>query len=105
MSGYRSHTRDAFPARGTKSREIVRHLLRPEGLTALQSLELGLTNSKAGLHKVVERLRDLKGWRIVPVTGPLAPGSTRPTFTFHALGVYLPGGRYRELKKLEKTDA
>lgn len=100
MPAKRGHSKKRLPSKGTKRREMLRLMLRPEGLTANEAIEFGL-GGPGVVSDASERLYadygfDVRSFRIPnPNHNPRQRGSKKLLAVYRVVGRFKDCGGYR----------
>jgi hypothetical protein len=92
------------PAKGTKSRQLLLMLLRPQGATTWELVQAGLLTRNRSMGQWLIQLEDQKGYdirsfplheRTLERVGPVGMTSKRPPLVYKLLGRWTWDRRFR----------
>ena len=89
---------NGLPKRGSKTRAILALMLRPQGLTVHEAVQLGLSPKSGNLGGPLQQLELFKGWDIRRVSLPEEHRKERNNrwgIAYKVVGRYRDSGRYR----------
>jgi len=96
-AGIRRRSLDTMPAKGTKLRQMIILLLRPQGATIAEIA--GVTNQSINnIWGLIDKLQDFRGWDIRGFPDPSAKGRPgRNNKIYKIVGKTTDSGRYKDL--------